>query len=306
MGSAEIGNRLNLKYNRSQEESADILALEYLKKLKLPTNGLLEIMNYFQGQNIGLEKLIDPYELTHPITSSRIRLIKNHAIKYKFANAKFEKKIIKKFLRSRAKLNGFLNDIDSILKLKNNKFDEYSQIEKSIAYFRKNDFEKSFKIIDDIIKTNPQDGFLFELKAEFLFNQNRIYEAIFNYKKSLNYIKNDQSKILVQIAFANAILELKTNDKYLINLAIDNLQKSLKYEDENALIYKSLSSAYALDNNPGMALLMLAEYSYLINEDDKVKKFAKEAIVEFKKSHNEVGKLRAQDLLEIVKNKEKN
>ena len=301
MSSSQMGSRLNLKYNRSQEESADILALKYLEKLKLPTNGLLEIMNYFNEQNIALENLINPYELTHPTTSSRIKLIKNHAIKYKHANAKFDKKITKKFYRSKAKLTGFLDDIDSILKFKNNKFDEYSQIEKAIAYFRKNDFDKSYQIIDEIIKNNIKDGFLYELKAEFLFTQNRIYEAILNYKKALNYL-DEESKVLTRIAFANAILELKTKDKYLINLAIENLQKSQKYESENALIYKNLSSAYALDNSKGKSILMLAEYNYFIGEFDKAKKLAQDSIIELKKSQDKISELKAHDLIDVIKN----
>ena len=59
MGSSQVGNRLALKFNRSQEESADILALKYLEKLKLPTKGLLEIMNYFQEQSTVYKNVID-------------------------------------------------------------------------------------------------------------------------------------------------------------------------------------------------------------------------------------------------------
>ena len=187
------------------------------------------------------------------------------------------------------------------MRVKANKFDEDSQLEKAIAYFKKNDFGKSNQILDELIKTNPRDGFLYELKAEFLFNQNKIYEAILNYQKALNYL-DEQSKTLAQISFANAILELKTDDKFLINLAIKNLQKSQKYEDENALIFKSLASAYKLDNKDGKALLMLAEYNYILKENDKAQKLANQAIIELEKVQDKVGKLRAQDLLEIIKN----
>ena len=303
MGSSQVGNRLALKFNRSQEESADILALKYLEKLKLPTKGLLEIMNYFHEQSTAYKNSIDPYELTHPISSSRIKLIKNHAQKYKYANVEFDKKVTKNFHRVQAKLGGFLEEIETTLRVRKNKFDEDSNLAKSIAYFRKNDFKESNKLLEELIKNNPQDGFLFELKAEFLFNQNKIFEAILNYQKAINYL-DEQSKTLSQIAFANAILELKTDDKFLLDLAIKNLQKSQKFEQENALVFKSLASAYKLDNNDGKALLMLAEYNYILKENDKAQKLANEAIIELEKTQDKVAKLRAQDLIEIIKNSE--
>lgn len=301
LSSSHVGNRLALKFNRSQEESADILALKYLEKLKLPTKGLLEIMNYFQEQSVGSINIINPYDLTHPISSSRIQLIKNYSLKYKYANAKFDKKITKDFHRVQAKLNGFLDEIETTFRSQKNRFDEDSQLTKSIAYYRKNDFVESHKLLDELIKNNPQDGFLYELKAEFLFNENKIYEAILNYKKALNYL-DEPSKTLAQIAFANAILELKSNDKFLLNLAIENLQKSQKYESENALIFKSLASAYTLDNKDGKAFLALAEYNYILKEDDKAQKLAEEALKELEKTQDKISQLRAQDLIEIIKN----
>jgi predicted Zn-dependent protease len=305
MGSSHVGNRLALKFNRSQEESADILALTYLEKLKLPTKGLLEIMTYFQEQSLASQNIINPYDLTHPASSSRIKLIKNHALKYKYANAEFDKKITKNFHQAQAKLDGFLDDIETILKSKKNKFDEYSQLSKAIAYFRKNDFEKAHQLIEKLIKNDPKNGFLHELKAEFLFNENKIYEAILNYKKAL-YFLDEQSKTLSQIAFANAILELKTDDKFLLNLAIENLQKSQKYESENALIFKSLASAYSLDNKKGKAILALAEYNYILEDYDKAQKLANEAITELEKTQDKISQLRAQDLAEIIKNNKNN
>ncbi len=301
LGSSHVGNRLTLKFSRSQEESADILALKYLEKLKLPTSGLLEIMNYFEEQSLISKNLINPYELTHPISSSRIKLIKNHAEKYKYANSKFDKKITKNFYQVKAKMEGFLDDIESTLKSKETKFDEYSQLSKAIIYFRKNDFAKAHKLIEDLIKNDIKNGFLYELKAEFLFNENKVFEAILNYQKAINYL-DEQSRTLSQIAFANAILELKTNDKFLLNLAIENLQKSLKYEDENAFIYKILANAYKLNNNDGKALLMLAEYNYILKENNKAQKLANEAIIELEKTSDRISKLRAQDLIEIIKN----
>ena len=80
------------------------------------------------------------------------------------------------------------------------------------------------------------------------------------------------------------------------------MQKSQKYENENALIFKSLARAYKLDNKEGKSYLMLAEYHYILKEYDKAQKLANEAIKEFEKMPDKVSQLRAHDLVEIVKN----
>lgn len=73
----------------------------------------------------------------------------------------------KNFHRVQAKLGGFLDDIETTLRTTKNKFDEDSNLAKSIAHFRKNDFTKSNQIIDELIKNNPRDGFYMNLRPNF-------------------------------------------------------------------------------------------------------------------------------------------
>lgn len=305
LGSSHIGNRLALKYNRSQEEAADILAIEYLKKLKLPTIGFVKIMEYFNQQNIGNKDIVDSYELTHPISSSRIKLVENQTKNYPYKNAKFNKKITHQFLKSQAKLNGFLGDVENIATSTIDNNDDYSQLTKSVIYYRQNNIQKSFEILNDLIQKFPQDGFLYELKAEFLFNQNNIFEAILNYKKAFKYL-DDNSKSLAQINIANAIIELKNNDEFLLNFAINNLIKAQKFESDNSLIYKSFANLYQLQNKNDKALLSLAEYNFILNDCDKAQKYAKESIEIFvncdEADCNKSNFLRANDIIEICKN----
>ncbi len=48
MGSTQLTQRLALKYNRSQEEAADRMALEYLKKTNNSPKGLMKLLEYFK------------------------------------------------------------------------------------------------------------------------------------------------------------------------------------------------------------------------------------------------------------------
>ena len=50
---------------------------------------------------------------------------------------------------------------------------------------------------------------------------------------------------------------------------------------------------------------MLAEYNFILKENDKSQKLANEAIIELEKTQDKIAKLRAQDLIEIIETSEK-
>jgi predicted Zn-dependent protease len=313
LSSLNLTNRLSMKYSRSQEESADILALQYLEKLKLPVTGLIEIMKYFNQQNIDLKNIINEYDLTHPLSNNRLKLIENFNNKYKYKNNKFDKKIFYQLQRSQAKLIGFSNDLILNLDFYKNRNDDASKIIYLISLFRNHQYKNSLKILDNLILKYPNDGFLLDLKAEFLFSQNNIIESILYYKKAINNLDN-QSKTLSQIGYANAIAEMRTNDIFLLNSAIQNLLFAKIIENENPLLFKILANLYNQINQKSYYYLYLAEYNYLLGDFDKAKKNIQNSIDEFKKckkndkiiNYNDLGKcdskdeIRANDLLLII------
>ena len=310
LGSSHINNRMSLKYSRTQEESADILAIEYLKKLQISSNGLLEIMQYFNQQTQGFTEKINQYELTHPISSSRILFIKNNNFIVK-NNFKKHQELTKKLKNVQAKLNGFLDNPEIAIKyLKNNHDSEL--ITKAILLHRLNRFDESIKILDLLIKNNKNNGYLYELKADLLFNQNSLSQSIINYQNAIKLLSK-KAGIMSRINMARAILQITENDKYLLNLAKENLQFSLKIEPDNLLIYKNLAIIHEKLQEFGEAKLFLAEYHYLLNDFETAKKLAKASIEILEKCQNcqknndyQAKILRAKDLFEIETKEIKN
>ncbi len=49
---------------------------------------------------------------------------------------------------------------------------------KSIAYYRKTDYQKSLQLLDEVIKNKENDGFLYELKGQILFENGKVVDAI--------------------------------------------------------------------------------------------------------------------------------
>ena len=319
MSSGHISNRLAMKYSRSQEESADILALQYLAKMQISANGLLEIMQYFKQQNMGIEKIIDPYDLTHPTSASRIDLIKNNLNKYSSKNTAQNSlklaKLSKKLRHVQAKLNGFIGNIEQVLNQYKNDRDESANIALAIIYYRSNKSPQAFRIIDKLIDKNPQDGFLYELKAELLYYDNKIIEAIVNYQKALKFLPKN-FRALAQMSIANAIITLETTDIDLLNLAQKNLIAAKKTESDNPQIYKIFAKIYQQKNYQGKSLLAMAELNYWQNDLEKSARYAKEALSYLEKCQkdnlsdaldqcDDASVLRAKDLVLLTDNKKK-
>tara|TARA_Y100000389_G_scaffold202536_1_gene248105 strand:- start:12887 stop:14230 length:1344 start_codon:yes stop_codon:yes gene_type:complete len=298
MGGNQIAHRLFLKYNRSQEEVADILALEYLKNINYNPMGLLEILKFFKSQTIG-EEILDEYALTHPVSQKRINFIKANL--KNFSKSSYSKILTKQDLKMRrvvAKLKGFLDDAKITIQETDKKNDFNNLYRRSIALFKSGQIKKSFNIIDNLLSKNPKDAYLLELKAQFLYESGDLKNAVIFYKKSLDIKENN---FLARIIFAKSILDLDSKDNDLIKIAIKNLKSVIKQEKDNIQIYKILSQAYEKIDDMARYNLSLAEYYLLKEEVDDAKKYAKKAKEIFYKD-NKQEILRADDIIELAKN----
>ncbi|MDA7705550.1 M48 family metalloprotease, partial [Rickettsiales bacterium] len=286
----QLAERIFLKYNRSQEEAADILALQYLKKTNHNPLGLLTILKLFKSQMSG-QDIIDEYALTHPISQKRINFIKANLSQ--FSNASYNKILTKdhyQMQRIISKLKGFLDDIKISLKETKDKKDFYNLYQRSIALFRSGQIQKSLQIIDQLLIENPKDAYLLELKGQILYESGDIKNAIIFYKKSLNLNKNN---FLAKMVFAKAILDLNSEDPQLINIAIKNLKLVLFAEKENLLGYKLLSKSYNNIGDIARENLTLAQYYLLQKDTEKAKEYAKKAKTLFNEDdQNELLKIR--------------
>ena len=302
MGGSQSAQRLMIKYTRGQEESADSQALNYLDKLAYPANGLVEVLNFFNAQMIGYKEQIDEYLLTHPVSSKRIDLIKARTAKNKYTNHKINQQLQPQMDIVLAKLEGFLEQPDELIKKYYNRNDFYSRYVKSIAYFRKAQLEESLQNIDSLIKEKPKSGFLYDLKGQILFESGKNQEAIIAYDQAIKLLSN-QDTALTKISFALALINLKDHDHDLIKLAVTKLKEAQKYEENNPILFKTLASSYLKINDEINANLALAEFNLLIDQKEKCLKIINKVIDKLdKKNVNEQQQLlKANDLKEFCK-----
>ncbi len=303
MGGSQSAQRLYMKFTRTQEEAADQYAIKYLDKMAYPATGLVSLLEFFESEMIGYRDQIDEYLMSHPVSKKRIDVIKERTAGKNFSDAKINHKLQKPMDRVLSKLEGFIETPDYLLEKYQNRSDEEANYVKAIAFFRKGKLEESLKLLDPIIEKNSQDGFLFELKGQILFESGKVQNSILAYNQAIKLIPA-QYNGMAKIAFASAVLELKSNDEYLLKLAISRLEKAKKYEKDNPFLFKQLASAYSRSNDEARSLLALAEFNFLISNKEKCRKYAKAAREKLDKSAK-AELIRADDLLDLAKEDEK-
>ncbi len=299
LGGSQTAERLYMKFTRTQEEAADQYAITYLDRMAYPVTGLVSLLEFFESQMIGYKGKIDEYLLSHPVSKKRIDVIKARTVHQKFSNKKINHELQNQMDWVLAKLEGFVEDPNVLLKKYRNGNNEIENYIRSIALFKKGEVGESLILLDKIIKENPENGFLPELKGQILFETGDIKNSLIAYDRAIKILDPHDSG-LAKIAFASAILALKNNDKELVTLAIKRLREADEFEKENPFLFKQLASAYSKNDDDGRALLALAEFNFLIGDKKKCKKFATEAKEKLPKSAKEEI-LHADDLLEIVK-----
>lgn len=301
MGGNQTAQRIYLKFTRTQEEAADQYAVQFLDKLQYPADGLIRLLEFFKSEMAAYKDQIDEYLLSHPVSQKRIDLIKTRTEGKNFSDKKINQQLQNKMDRVSAKLEGFIDDPAELLKKYHNSSDDNSNYIKSIALFRNGKVDESLKLLNPIIAKNSQDGFLYEVKGQILFESGRIQDSILAYNQAVKLLDSRDSAV-IRVALAQAILTLKTSDQSLIKLAIKHLETAKKFESENPFLFKQLANGYSRLDDEGRSLLALAEFNLLIGEDKKCLKYAKQAKTHLDKNDKKE-LIRADDLIDLAKDK---
>jgi len=300
---------LFLKYTRNQEEAADRHAVQYLTKLKYPPNGLVNLLESFNQEMVGYSRLINEYALTHPVSKKRIDYLKSNFSDINFSNKLWNKKLQPRMNVVLAKLEGFIDNPDEVLQKYHDQKNDIAKYACAIAFHRKGESIKGLKLLDEIISSNKdRDGFLYELKAQILFESGNVNDSIIAYNEALKLL-SARDAASIKISFALAIITLPTNDYSLLSLAIKRLKEAQGFENNNPFLYQAYASAYHKINDEARSLLALAEYNFLIGDKEKTRKYAKTAKEILTKENNKEAikteLARIGDLLELAKDENK-
>jgi predicted Zn-dependent protease len=141
----------------------------------------------------------------------------------------------------KAKLFGFLDEPETV-------FNRYPQSDqtlpalyaRAIATYRQSGVQVALPQLDALIAAKPDWPYFYEIKGQFLFESGRVQEAATALRKAVELAPDAP---LIRIMFAQALLGSPTAQN--VDEAITNLRTALAREDDSAMGYRQLASAYA-------------------------------------------------------------
>ena len=297
LGSQQIAKGMLAKYSRGQESAADQAAFHYLEKIEKSSTGMLEVLYSFANQEALSPRQQKIRVRSHPVSRDRIRSLEEKVKKSEFINNKDEDELIYKYKMIQAKLDGFLNNANDIVKKVKDDSD-HSKYALAVALYRQALLNDSLSVLDELILKYPKNAWYYELKGQILYESGKTEDSIKPYTIALR-LKEKEPLLMVGLATALNARGNKGDAKKAINL----LKESLKYDKTNSQTWYQLAISYSDINNIGMAELSSPERHFVTGNTKMASFHAKKSLKYF--NNSDIFKLRAQDILIDAENKAK-
>lgn len=274
-GSQSIALRSLLSDIRGNEEAADQAALKYLDANNLSATGMLETFEILRRKQSSLDKTVDPYLQTHPLTTSRIAIVRNHIARSNIAKDAVPTQFIDRHKRLLARLRGFLwTPEQTLLYYKDSDKSFAADYARAIAYYRMNDMQKAVAILENLSQEkNRSDPYIFDTIGQILYEGGYPKAAAIEYKNSIK-LSPDSPLSLTELARCLIVI----NEPAYLQEAITYLDKASTLDDSNADTWRLLATAYGKLKNNGMAYVALAQEAALKGETKNAIAYADNAL----------------------------
>jgi predicted Zn-dependent protease len=289
-----------MTYSRAQEAVADQTAYRLLEATAQAPDGMVSFFKVLQRQEALSTDRQDPYLRSHPLTSSRIDAAEAAVARSPYAGKPDSAEMMMRHQRMLAKLNGYLKQYMQVMTLYP-KSDQSvpARYARAIALYRASRMDEAIAVMDGLLAEVPRDPFFLEQKAQILYENGRVAEALPFYQQALDLAPGEP---LIRLELAQAQLQLaemmeakgQRVDPALLPAATDHLTRVMHLESKNPGIYKLLAVAYGRQGDMPMATLFQAEEWLARGDNKKAKALAERALAGL--AAGSPGWLRAQDI----------
>lgn len=253
-GGQGLALRNFLAFNREQESAADAAGMKFLDGAKLSSEGMLQFMETLQNQELlPVDRQVE-FVRTHPLTQDRVNNIRNHVETSPYKDAPIPAAWVEQHRRMQAKLLGFTDPLRALTTYKATDTDFAPRYGRAIAQFKRNQLVPALAAVDALLKEEPENPYLHELKGQMLFENGRVAEAVPYYKRAVDLMPKAP---LLRNGYAHALLESKDNSE--LQNVITQLNESLRYEERAPFTWRLLATAYGRQGNEGVSAYALAE-----------------------------------------------
>ena len=251
--SQEAALREFLSHTRAEEAAADQASIRYMTAAGADPRAIVEVMQIFVGQDILSGSRRDPYVLTHPLWTQRLRLVEDRV-----ANAPRGQALSPQdaywHARMVAKFDGFIGNPSRTLRKYRDDRTEIGGVARAVAYHRIPDIRRALASVDGLIRARPNDPFYRELKGQFLIENGDAAGAAAAYRQAVALAPNEG---LILAGLGRALLALDTASATREALAV--LERARTLDDANPRVLRDLAVAYARTGQRGRASLATAE-----------------------------------------------
>jgi len=290
-GGQSIAQRGFLRYTRGQESAADQAAITYLERAGIDPTGMVDTLRRLQAQElVSVGSRVDPYTLSHPLSSERIRSLTERVGKSSTLGRSVDADTRYWYDRMRAKLRGFLVAPSRTLREVPDDGSEIALLARSVAYHRMPDPQSASRTIDRLIAKRPNDAYYHELKAQILFEGGAAKDAIPAYRRAAALAPDEP---LILGALGQALLAL--NQPTATAEARSVLSEAVRRDRFNAGAWRWLAQAERRLGNETAASLAAAEHQIMSGEDAVAARHAK--LVQNASPYGSAAWLRAGDIL---------
>ncbi len=293
-GGRQALERTLLAYNRGEEASADQAAVTYMVRAGVDPEGLLRVLRRFRGQEVFTVGNVDPYILTHPLSTARVQLIERKVAELGAPTRAIDQDLAYWHGRMRAKLQGFLDPPRRVLRRTEGADDELGLYARAVALHRLPAPKEAIAAVDQLLALRPGDPFYLEIKGQILHESGQASAAVPYYRRAVAAAPNEP---LLMAGLGRALLALDRPDADAEALRVLKSARARDRGDPSAL--RDLAVAYSRAGDNGMATLATAERFALAGRAEDAVLHAKRAIKML--PIGSPGWLRAQDILVLDK-----
>ncbi len=249
-----------LSFSRAQESAADQAALAYLDRTGLSARGLLSFFEVLENQELLPASQQVEYLRTHPLTRDRIRAVRAHVERSRHSDKSAPPQQQEQFQRMHAKLEGYLAPVRALRRFGVDDPTIAARYGRAIALYRRGDLGAALSAIDALVAQEPNNPFFHELKAQVLFENGRIAQAVPEYERTVRLLPDNG---LLRMALARAVLEYRDRDPAGLDEAIGHLQVALQQERRSPQVWRLFATAYGRRGDRGLTAYALAEEAVL-------------------------------------------
>ncbi|MEO7278267.1 MAG: M48 family metalloprotease [Sphingomicrobium sp.] len=254
---AALGNFLS--FTRAQEASADASAARFMSTAGVSGKGLLDFFAKLQNQEYRLAVYSkDSFGRSHPLSSERIQALEQKLRADPAWGKPTDPALETRFQRVKAKLLGFINPRQAILKYPESDRSAPAHYARAYAYHLSSYPAKAESEANALLAIDPNDPFFLEVKGQILLEGGKPVEAIVPLRQAVDRSGNAP---LIAAMLGHALVS--TDDPKNFAEAKQVLKTAVDRDNQDPFAWYQLGVIYDREGDIARAALATAERSNL-------------------------------------------